>query len=82
MFPYFKVFARESNEGDHGEGKTSRPVSMTVIIQDVNDNSPVLETIEDIIITAGKKRRKIASVRPQNFLTMYLELYLSIDDES
>ena len=47
---------------------------MTVIIQDVNDNSPVLETIEDIIITAGKKRRKIASVRPQNFLTMYLEL--------
>ena len=44
---------------------------MTVIIQDVNDNSPVLETIEDIIITAGKKRRKIASVRPKNFLTMY-----------
>ena len=71
LFQYLKVFARESNEGDHGEGKTSRPVSMTVIIQDVNDNSPVLETIEDIIITAGKKRRKIASVRPKNFLTMH-----------
>ena len=74
MYEYFKVFARESNEGDHGEGKTSRPVSMTVIIQDVNDNSPVLETIEDIIITAGKKRRKIASVRPKNFLTMHPSL--------
>ena len=80
MFQYFKVFARESNEGDHGEGKTSRPVSMTVIIQDVNDNSPVLETIEDIIITAGKKRRKIASVRLQSFLIMHLK-FLSIDNE-
>ena len=53
---------------------------MTVIIQDVNDNSPVLETIEDIIITAGKKRRKIASVRPKNFLTMH-PTFLSIDND-
>ena len=55
------MFAREAREED-GAGKTSRPVSITVIIRDVNDNSPVLETIEDVVITAGKKRRKIAKV--------------------
>ena len=55
------MFARETKESDGG-GKTSRPVSITVIIRDVNDNSPVLETIEDVIITAGKERRKIAKV--------------------
>ena len=53
---------------------------MTVIIQDVNDNSPVLETIEDIIITAGKKRRKIASVRPQKF-SLCIQSCLSIANE-
>ena len=58
---YIQVFAREARDGD-SESKTSRPVSITVIIRDVNDNSPVLETIEDVIITAGKKRRKIAKV--------------------
>merc|ERR1712223_1073765 len=59
----FQVFARENKEdGEEEGGKTSRPVSITVIIRDVNDNSPVLETIEDVIITAGKKRRKIAKV--------------------
>ena len=57
------MFARENKEdGEEEGGKTSRPVSITVIIRDVNDNSPVLETIEDVIITAGKKRRKIAKV--------------------
>ena len=55
------MFARE-NDGDETEMKTSTPVSITVIIKDVNDNPPVLATIEDVTITAGNKRRKIATV--------------------
>ena len=71
------MFARET-EGEESELKTSTPVSVTVIIRDINDNPPVLATIEDVTITAGNKRRKIAKVKSCPIILVAEQLYIHV----
>ena len=58
LFRVNKVFVREKT----GNKKTSSPVSITVVIRDVNDNAPVLAAIKDVVLSAGPTRRVIAQV--------------------
>ena len=55
----FQVFVRELEQE---EPKSSRPVTITVNLKDVNDNSPILEAVPDISIVAGATKRNIATV--------------------
>ena len=53
----FQVFVRELIEDDP---KSSRPVTITVNLRDVNDNAPILEPVRDISLVAGNTKRNIA----------------------
>ena len=55
----FQVFVRELGED---EPKSSRPVTITVNLKDVNDNAPVLEAVPDISVVAGAAKRNIAQL--------------------
>ena len=55
----FQVFVRELIEDDP---KSSRPVTITVNLRDVNDNAPILEPVRDISLVAGNTKRNIATV--------------------
>ena len=59
----FQVFVRELVED---EPKSSRPVTVTVNLKDINDNAPILEAVPDISIVAGNTKRNIATVRSIN----------------
>ena len=50
------------NEEDP-KGKTSVPVSLVVVLRDINDNSPVfLGVPPDVVIAAGASKRLIATL--------------------
>lgn len=53
----FQVVARESNGN-----AASAPLSLTVTLQDVNDNAPKLPMVPPITITAGEGRRLVTRV--------------------
>ncbi len=55
----FQVFVREL---DVDEPKTSAPVTITVNLQDVNDNAPILDAVPDITLVAGNAKRNIAQL--------------------
>ena len=57
----FQVFAREI-DGELAERKTSSPVSIIILLRDINDNSPVLSTLSDIVISAGNTRRVVTTL--------------------
>ncbi len=42
--------------------KASSPVSLTVRLEDVNDNAPILAAIKDVTLAAGNAKRRIAKV--------------------
>ncbi|XP_059097736.1 cadherin-99C-like isoform X2 [Tigriopus californicus] len=54
----FQIYAREAD----GARNTSAPLSMTINIQDVNDNAPSLASIRDVVLAAGTSRRVIAKL--------------------
>lgn len=54
----FQIYAREAD----GARNTSAPLSMTINIEDVNDNPPSLASIRDVILAAGTSRRVIAKL--------------------
>ena len=56
----FQVFVRELQ--DEENPKSSKPVTITVNLRDVNDNSPILKAVPDISIVAGNSKRNIAKV--------------------
>ena len=60
----FRVFVRELLNDDP---KSSRPLTITVNLKDVNDNAPILEPVRDISLVAGNTKRNIATVS-KNFL--------------
>ena len=55
----FRVFVRELLNDDP---KSSRPLTITVNLKDVNDNAPILEPVRDISLVAGNTKRNIATV--------------------
>ena len=65
----FQVFVRELIEDDP---KSSRPVTITVNLRDVNDNAPILEPVRDISLVAGNTKRNIAtvSIKPNFFFSI------------
>ena len=77
----FQVFVREL---DQEEPKSSRPVTITVNLKDVNDNSPILEAVPDISIVAGATKRNIATVsfHIQIELCSFLTLETSFKNDS
>jgi hypothetical protein len=50
-------------EGEEEMRKSSSPVTITVHLKDVNDNSPVLNSVKDVTLTEGNSKRTIATVR-------------------
>ena len=67
----FQVFVRELNQE---EPKSSKPVTITVNLKDVNDNSPILEAVPDISIVAGATKRNIATVSYRSKVRFYMHL--------
>ena len=55
----FQVFVRELVEDNP---KSSKPLTITVNLKDVNDNAPILEAVPDISVVAGSSKRSIATV--------------------
>ena len=55
----FRVFVRELLNDDP---KSSRPLTITVNLKDINDNAPILEPVRDISLVAGNTKRNIATV--------------------
>ena len=51
-----QVVARE----DLPNGKASSPIRISIMLRDVNDNTPILPVFSPITIQAGSSRRKIA----------------------
>jgi hypothetical protein len=56
----FRVFVRELLNDDP---KSSRPLTITVNLKDVNDNAPILEPVRDISLVAGNTKRNIATLK-------------------
>lgn len=54
----FQVVAREAGEG----GVAAAPITITVLLNDVNDNPPRLPVYPPVSIQAGAARRTIATV--------------------
>lgn len=54
----FQVVAREK-----GGSAASAPISLTVVLRDVNDNAPILPSIVPITVQAGDARRQVATIR-------------------
>ena len=73
----FQVFVRELVED---EPKSSRPVTVTVNLKDINDNAPILEAVPDISIVAGNTKRNIATVRSIKifFITLHFLLICAV----
>ena len=65
----FRVFVRELLNDDP---KSSRPLTITVNLKDVNDNAPILEPVRDISLVAGNTKRNIATVS-KTFLVLISE---------
>lgn len=54
----FQILAREK-----GGVAASAPITLTVILNDVNDNPPVLPSILPITVQAGDARRQVATIK-------------------
>lgn len=63
FFFFSKIVAREKNGI-----AASAPLTMTVILNDVNDNAPRLPMIPPIPIQAGEGHREIVQVNNEEFL--------------
>ena len=57
-------------EGEEETRKSSSPVTITVHLKDVNDNSPVLNSVKDVTLTEGNSKRIISTVREQETFGM------------
>ena len=64
----FQIFAREVPVGmgaatEAAERKTSAPVSLVIVLKDINDNPPVLVDVPyNVLISAGSSKRVIATL--------------------
>ncbi|KAK8748529.1 hypothetical protein OTU49_015837 [Cherax quadricarinatus] len=75
----FQIVAREAREG----GAASAPITLTVVLNDVNDNPPRLPVYPPVSVQAGAARRIIAQISAkdndagENAMVMYSIYHVS-----
>lgn len=59
---------------EKGGTAASAPLSLTVKLNDVNDNAPILPSIPAISVQAGEARREVATVVTPRIYQKYLKI--------